>query len=72
MYKGFFLGNVAVFSLNSRCRSKALSEWLNPPMPGPKPRSPERQGSGRGPKQGRIAYVTFARSSHFRKFLWQS
>ena len=24
--------------------------WLNPPMPGPKPRGPPREGSGRGPK----------------------
>ena len=29
----------------------AGSEWLNPPTPGPKPRGPEWQGSGRGPKQ---------------------
>ena len=24
--------------------------WLNPPTPGPKPRGPHREGSGRGPK----------------------
>ena len=41
--------------------------WLNPPTPGPKPRGPEGQGSGRGPKQDYSSRVFRPQQNYGRK-----